>query len=253
MFRRIFSCGGLLLLAGAVLFATPTSGWARAGHGGGAHFGGAHFGGARFGGGFGGYRGGFYHGGFYRGGYHPSYGYHHYYRPSYGGWGYPYYGYYGYGYYPYYGYGYSYYDPYLSTGLATSPVLSDGSAEVTPVYPDVAASGTALTTGYQSYSLPAASTGQPDGVARVTVTVPADAEVSFDGTMTLSKGAVRQYDSPPLEPGTRYTYDVKATWNENGREVTQTQRVEVTAGAHVNVSFPAPPKTTGQASAATPG
>jgi uncharacterized protein (TIGR03000 family) len=227
MFRRIFSCGGLLLLAGVVLLATPGPGWARPGR----------FGGARFGG---------YRGGFFRGGFRPFYGY----RPYYGF--YPYYSgfypYYGYDYYPYYGD-----DPYLWSALTTSPVLSDGYAEVTPVYPDIATSGTALTTGYQSDSPPAAGAGQPDGIARITVIVPPAAEVSFDDTMTLSKGAVRQYDSPPLTPGTRYTYDIKASWNENGHEVTQTQRVEVTAGAHVYVRFPAPPKTTGQASAATHG
>jgi uncharacterized protein (TIGR03000 family) len=243
MFRRIFSYGGLLLLAGAVLFATPGPAWARPGR-----FGGARFGGARFGlGGFGGYRGGFY-----RGGYRPFYGYRGYYRPAYG-----FYPYYGYGFYPY-SYGYDYYpdyatDPYLWAAVTTPPLLSDGSAEVTPVYPEIATSGTTLTTGYQSHSTPGTGTGQPDGSARMTVIVPPTAEVSIDDTMTLSKGAVRQYDSPPLTPGTRYTYDIKASWNENGHEVTQTQRVEVTAGAQVYVRFPAPPQTTGQASAATHG
>jgi uncharacterized protein (TIGR03000 family) len=238
MFRKTLLCGGLLLLAAAVLLATPGPGWARPGRFGGGRFGGAYFGGARFGG---------YRGGFYRGGFRPFFGYSSYYRPYYG-W-YPYYGfypYYGSDYYPDYAW-----DPYLWAAVTWPPLLSDGSAEVTPVYPDIVTSGTALTTGYQSYSPPATGTGQPDGVARITVNVPLDAEVSFDDTMTLSKGAVRQYDSPPLTPGARYAYDIKASWNENGHEVTQTQRVEVTAGAHVNVRFPAPPKTTGQASAAT--
>jgi uncharacterized protein (TIGR03000 family) len=232
MFRRIFSCGGLLLLAGVVLLATPGPGWARPGR----------FGGARFGG---------FRGGFYRG-YRPFYGYRGYYRPAYG-----FYPSYGYGFYPYY-YGYGYYpdyawDPYLQAAATWPSVLSDGSAEVTPVYPEVETSGSTLTTGYQSSSPAATGTGQPDGVARVTVIVPPDAEVSFDDVTTLSKGAIRQYDSPPLTPGTRYTYDIEARWNENGREVTQTQRVEVTAGANVTVRFPAPPKATGQASAATHG
>jgi uncharacterized protein (TIGR03000 family) len=39
-------------------------------------------------------------------------------------------------------------------------------------------------------------------------------------------------------PGSRYTYDIKANWNSNGSEVTQTQHVEVTAGAHIKVTFP---------------
>jgi hypothetical protein len=132
MFRRIFSCGGLLLLAGVVLLATPGPGWTRPGR----------FGGARFGG---------FRGGFYRG-YRPFYGYRGYYRPAYG-----FYPSYGFGFYPYY-YGYGYYpdyawDRYLQAAATWPSVLSDGSAEVTPVYPEVETSGTALTTGYQSSSL----------------------------------------------------------------------------------------------------
>jgi uncharacterized protein (TIGR03000 family) len=195
MFRRTFSCGGLLLLAGAVHVATPSPGRAAPGRFGGARFGGAYFGGARFGG---------YRGGFFRGGYRPFYGY----RASYGLYPYS-------GYYPDYAW-----DPYLQAAATWPSVLSDGSAEVTPVYPEVETFGTALTTGYQSSSPPATSTGQPEGSARITVILPPDAEVSFDDVTTLSKGAVRQYDSPPLTPGTRYVYDLKASWNENGREVT---------------------------------
>jgi uncharacterized protein (TIGR03000 family) len=44
--------------------------------------------------------------------------------------------------------------------------------------------------------------------------------------------------TPPLTPGGRYGYDIKASWKENGHEVTQTQYIEVTAGAHINVTFP---------------
>jgi uncharacterized protein (TIGR03000 family) len=90
---------------------------------------------------------------------------------------------------------------------------------------------------------------QADTSAHLTVTVPEGAEVWFDNTATTSTGSVRKYHSPPLTPGSRYTYSVRARWNESGREVTQTQQVEVTAGAHVNVRFPVPPKSAGQASA----
>jgi uncharacterized protein (TIGR03000 family) len=86
---------------------------------------------------------------------------------------------------------------------------------------------------------------QPDSIAHVTLKVPADAKVWFDDTLTTSSGAVRQYNSPPLTPSSQYTYDIKASWNENGHEMTQTQRVEVSAGAHVNVDFPVSPKTAG--------
>ena len=66
MFRRIFSCGGMLLLAAVALFAMPGSGWARGGHGGGGHGGGGFGGHGGFG--YGGYHG-FGYGGFHSFGY----------------------------------------------------------------------------------------------------------------------------------------------------------------------------------------
>jgi uncharacterized protein (TIGR03000 family) len=97
-----------------------------------------------------------------------------------------------------------------------------------------------------TYPLPAISAVEPDPVAHVTVKVPVDAQVWFADTPTTSKGPLRQFNSPPLTPGSQYTYDVRASWNENGQAVTQTQHVEVSAGAHVNVSFPISSVTTKQ-------
>jgi len=251
MFGKIFSCGGMLLLAGAVLLATPGSGWARAGHVGGGHFGGAHFGGAHISTGhIGGYRGGLYHGG-YRSGYggNRSYlGNNHYYRP--------YYGYYPYnGYYPNYGYGYYPYDtyPYLASGVATDLGYDGDYAGVGPAYPNDTNSDSPNVTDHQSYYPPATGANQLTGGAHVTVNVPTDARIWFDGTLTTTTGSVRRFDTPPLESDAQYAYDVKASWNDNGREVTQSQTVKVTAGANVNVRFPIPPKRAGQALAGSRG
>jgi uncharacterized protein (TIGR03000 family) len=97
------------------------------------------------------------------------------------------------------------------------------------------------------------SPSQADDTAHVTVNLPAGARLWVDDTPTTSTGQVREFDSPPLTPGHRYAYDFKASWNENGHEVTQTKKVEITAGAHVNVSFPRSPKATAQAPADTRG
>jgi uncharacterized protein (TIGR03000 family) len=72
----------------------------------------------------------------------------------------------------------------------------------------------------------------------VTVTVPADAEVWFNGTKMAQTGAVRGYETPPLATGTWYFYEVQAQWKENGKEVKQTQDVRVWPGAEVKVDFP---------------
>ena len=49
---------------------------------------------------------------------------------------------------------------------------------------------------------------------------------------------MREFDSPPLTPGKQYSYEVKAQWEENGRPVTQTQEVDVSAGARAQAVFP---------------
>jgi len=144
---------------------------------------------------------GFNHGGFHHGGFHDR------------GWWYP-------GYYGDYGAGPYYYGYYPFEGYS-----SDSYGGVTSSYPD-------------SYS---PATAQPDTSAYVTVSVPADAEIWFNDIKTTSTGAVREYQSTSLTPGTRYTYELRARWNENGHEVAQTQQVEVTAGTRVNVHFPVQP------------
>jgi uncharacterized protein (TIGR03000 family) len=161
--------------------------------------GGGHSGGRPIGGFHGGaHSGGFHHGGFHHGGFH------------HGGrnWSYPRY----YGYYPYSGYA-DYY-PDTSSPDWSSPPYDSGY--------------------YGSYGDVTSS----DARAQITVSVPADAEIWFEGTKMTSTGSVREYQSPPLTPGSRYTYDIRARWNENEHEVTQTQQVEFTAGTHVSVKFP---------------
>jgi uncharacterized protein (TIGR03000 family) len=253
MFRKAILFGGLLLLAGATVLVTPGSGQAQhrggGGHGGGFHGGGFHgggfHGGSFHGGGFhgGGFNRGFNHGafnhsfnhggfnrgfnhGFNHGGFNR--GFNHGFNRG-GLWFPGSYGYYGA--WPYsYGYSYPYsYDPYSYGSLSPSydSGYYDSYGDLTSPYPD-------------SYS-PAPA--QPDTSARVTVSVPADAEVWFEGSKRPATGSVREYQSPPLTPGVRYTYDIRARWNENGKEVTQTQQVEVAAGTHVNVHFPVQPTT----------
>jgi uncharacterized protein (TIGR03000 family) len=247
MLRKMFSFAGPLLLAGAAIFATPGVGQAQrhgGGHVSGAHFGGAHFGGAHYSGAhysganFGGYHGGFAHYG-YRPYYHHygSYGYRPYYH-NYGRYGYsPYF----YGYYP----SYDTYPYYAGSGLTYDSGSSGLSGDEPQSYSTDSPFVTAPATSTQAYYPPVTATNQPDRIAHITVQVPADARVWFDDTATTSMGATRQFTSPPLTPGQRYSYEIRARWNENGKEVTQTQKVEVTAGAQVQVAFPTSPKTAG--------
>ncbi len=78
----------------------------------------------------------------------------------------------------------------------------------------------------------------PDLMAHLIVLVPADAELSFNGTKVAGQeGTVRKFASPPLTAGRRYVYEVWAQWREQGQTVTATREVRVTAGAHIRVDF----------------
>jgi uncharacterized protein (TIGR03000 family) len=187
-------------------------------HGGSFH-GNAFHGGAWHGRGWGGWHG-------YRGGYYGNRGW---------GWGYPY-GALGWGLgYPWYsGYAYNpsdYYD--------MNPYDYDVSPGIYDYGPDYAVTPP----GYDSsvYSQQPAAAPVADNQAHVRVIVPTDARVWFGATLMPESGTVRDFVSPPLTPGEPYTYQIKAQWIDNGREVTQTRTIEVTANAAVTVDFTQPP------------
>jgi uncharacterized protein (TIGR03000 family) len=76
--------------------------------------------------------------------------------------------------------------------------------------------------------------------AQLSVRLPAMAELQIDGQKTRSTGPMRRYTSPPLEPGQQYTYELRAKWMQNGREMTRTRTVEVRPGQVVNVDLLSP-------------
>jgi uncharacterized protein (TIGR03000 family) len=84
---------------------------------------------------------------------------------------------------------------------------------------------------------PATPTLPPASVF-VTVVVPADAEVFFDGAPTKQRGVERLYQTPLLPYGKTFTYQVTARWNESGTTIESTREIEVGAGAGVRVDFP---------------
>jgi uncharacterized protein (TIGR03000 family) len=88
--------------------------------------------------------------------------------------------------------------------------------------------------------VPSIAAVQVQARAEITVVVPADAEIFFDGAPTTQKGAQRLFATPPLPVGQKYHYDVLARWREDGKPVEQTRKVEVSAGARVRVDFLTP-------------
>jgi len=72
---------------------------------------------------------------------------------------------------------------------------------------------------------------------RINVNAPANAKISFQGTMTNQTGMQRIFESPLLQPGFNYTYNVVATWTEDGREVSQSKVFPVRPGETVDITI----------------
>jgi uncharacterized protein (TIGR03000 family) len=181
------------------------------------------------GGGWGGWRGG------WDGGWYGGLGY---------GYGSPYYGgYYGSYYRPYYGgyyspYAYGSYTPYYGTmyGYSTVPYTgySYGQPQITYNVTGMASAGAPQTQTYQSFYSPPSSNDR----LSLRILVPAaDARVWVDNTLTDRQGTDRSFVSPQLTPGQQYSYTVRASWMENGREVTRQKVLSFTPGQQLTINF----------------
>ena len=150
------------------------------------------------------------------------------------GYGYPGIGYGGYGLgYNHYGLGYGSYGSYYSPSYYSySPSYYGSDYAYNP-----------QTYGYQSFYPQDSNYGaQPAYGNRgmVTVMVPADTEVWFDGTETQQRGPVRTFVTPPLEPNRTYTYQVRVKGTVNGQPLDQTRPLQVQAGRTATVDFNTP-------------
>lgn len=84
----------------------------------------------------------------------------------------------------------------------------------------------------------------PVGVpAQVTVALPADAKLLFNGTAALGTGASRTFVTPPLVPGQEYAYELAAEVTVDGTTVVFREKVVVRAGQEAKATLlPPPPK-----------
>jgi uncharacterized protein (TIGR03000 family) len=97
---------------------------------------------------------------------------------------------------------------------------------------------TQAASGTQPAATPASA--RSPAPAQVTVIVPTDAQVFFDGSPTTQTGSQRLFVTPDLEPGRTFYYEIEAQWSANGQSFDQTRSVNVTAGAKVTVDFTVP-------------
>jgi uncharacterized protein (TIGR03000 family) len=68
-----------------------------------------------------------------------------------------------------------------------------------------------------------------DNSAHISLRVPADAQVWFDGKATKQTGPVRSFNSPPLTPGKKFVYEVRVRWMKDGKPVEEKRRIKVEA------------------------
>ena len=67
--------------------------------------------------------------------------------------------------------------------------------------------------------------------------VPADAEVWLEGQKTGQTGKVRFFEYPPVAPGRKYVYHIRARWNDGGQVAYEVREATVSAGAYVITDF----------------
>ena len=82
---------------------------------------------------------------------------------------------------------------------------------------------------------------QPDQAAGETavlnLSLPTEAVVYVNGKRTRTEGAFRSYVSRNLKPGKRYSYEVRAEIEENGKTVARTKVIQMVAGANKTFEF----------------
>jgi uncharacterized protein (TIGR03000 family) len=102
--------------------------------------------------------------------------------------------------------------------------------------------GAGTTTSY--YAAPGASTASytpranSGASARLVVTLPADATLYVDGNATRSNDqSVRTFRTPELTAGEQFVYTLKAEVVRDGKTLSESKQVIVTAGAETSASF----------------
>jgi uncharacterized protein (TIGR03000 family) len=119
-----------------------------------------------------------------------------------------------------------YFDPAAAAAFAQS--LTGGIPAVTSMYSQIIPAITMVP--------PAAPAEQPT-TAAIDVHVPANARVWVDGVQTKQTGPTRRFVTPTLTPGVTYQYEIRAAWNEGGKEVSRMQHLTFQAGDSPSVTF----------------
>jgi len=88
---------------------------------------------------------------------------------------------------------------------------------------------------------PKTASASVNAPATIVVSLPKDAKLTIDDTLTSSTSAQRVFASPSLEAGMEYYYTLKGEMIRDGQSITTTKTIAVHAGeqANVELAFPA--------------
>jgi uncharacterized protein (TIGR03000 family) len=80
---------------------------------------------------------------------------------------------------------------------------------------------------------------RPTITSRIQVIVPDDdAELSFENEVTKTAGTIRDFETPPLEPGRAYRYTFSVKWAPNNyTTITRTRTISFNAGESITVDL----------------
>lgn len=107
---------------------------------------------------------------------------------------------------------------------------------VAPQYPFISSSATAALRTRPVY--PELPVGPGNSFATITVRVPTEnADLTFNGFHAAPIGAVREFSTPKLIPGSNYMYNVRVTWVKDGLQRTRDKNVFVNAGDRLDIDL----------------
>ncbi len=95
--------------------------------------------------------------------------------------------------------------------------------------------------GFAILALVTTSSAQDKRKAQLRILLPStDTQVEIQGVPqkpTKTPVDVRTFESPELEPGKSYVYDVKVTWTKDGKQLTRERSVKVSAGRMTDLNM----------------
>jgi uncharacterized protein (TIGR03000 family) len=135
---------------------------------------------------------------------------------------------------PYYGFG---------SGLFAYSVPSFGGMAfpIYPIVPDLGSGDLNPAPAPPGGGAAAQDQPPPDNAGHLQLNVPENAEVIFDGTKTTQTGSVREFVTPPLVPGSTYSYQITVRYMDaKGKTIEDTRTIRFQPNDWFSIDFTRP-------------